>query len=253
MGAATAFLRAGHGDGGVPCRAGPATGKSALSRRTGRAIFTTSARSGCGGWREPFTLVSFDNHPDWDIRPPKWCCGSWMNRALDLPSVERIAVWGCGNFECWGWPRVWGNHRDVRSGRLAVHPWADERPAADRARPGSITRETWREMFTRIRRRVGREIGVRDRGHRRPARRGRRDQLGKRPLHRRRRGLGVGRTRPPVAHRGGRPVRGAFATGLRALDAALSPARRIIRNCPRSMPGKPGVSTRARSTRSGHG
>ncbi len=98
----------------------------------------------------PFTLVSFDNHPDWDIRPPKWCCGSWMNRALDLPGVERIAVWGCGNFECWGWHRVWGNHRDVRSGRLGVHPWADERPAADQARPGSITRETWRAAFTQF-------------------------------------------------------------------------------------------------------
>ena len=65
----------------------------------------------------PITLVSFDNHPDWDIRPPKWCCGSWINRALDLPGVERAAVWGCGNFECWGWHRLTGNRGDVRSGR----------------------------------------------------------------------------------------------------------------------------------------
>ena len=98
----------------------------------------------------PFTLVSFDNHPDWDIRPPKWCCGSWMNRALDLPGVERIAVWGCGNFECWGWHRIWGNHRDVRRGRLAVHPWADERPPADQAKPGSILRGTWRGEFEKF-------------------------------------------------------------------------------------------------------
>ena len=95
----------------------------------------------------PVTLVSFDNHPDWDIRPPKWCCGSWMNRALDLPQVEHISVWGCGNFECWGWHRVWGNHRDVRAGRLTVHPWADERSVADQAKPGSITQGNWREKF----------------------------------------------------------------------------------------------------------
>ncbi len=100
-----------------------------------------------GRVERPVTLVSFDNHPDWDIRPPRWCCGSWMNRALDLPRVEHISVWGCGNFECWGWHRVWGNHRDVRSGRLAVHPWADERPAADQAKPGSITRGSWRGKF----------------------------------------------------------------------------------------------------------
>ncbi len=95
----------------------------------------------------PVTLVSFDNHPDWDIRPPRWCCGSWMNRALDLPQVEHVAVWGCGNFECWGWRRVWGNHRDVRAGRLAVYPWADDRSAAAQARPGSITQGNWREKF----------------------------------------------------------------------------------------------------------
>ena len=97
--------------------------------------------------REPLTLVSFDNHPDWDIRPPRWCCGNWINRALDLPPVERVAVWGCGNFECWGYPRIWGNHRDVRSGRLAVYPWADGRPAADQAKTSSILQRTWREKF----------------------------------------------------------------------------------------------------------
>src|SRR6476469_6101914 len=26
----------------------------------------------------PTTVVSFDNHPDWDIRPPRWGCGSWV-------------------------------------------------------------------------------------------------------------------------------------------------------------------------------
>ncbi len=97
---------------------------------------------------EPLTLISFDNHPDWDIRPPRWCCGSWINRALGFPQVERVAIWGCGNFECWGWHRLWGNHRDVRSGRLAAHPWADERPAADQARADAITRANWRERFT---------------------------------------------------------------------------------------------------------
>ena len=95
----------------------------------------------------PVTLVSFDNHPDWDIRPPKWCCGSWMNRALDLPQVEHISVWGCGNFECWGWHRVWGNHGDVRRGRLAVHPWADERSAEERGRATSILAGNWRDRF----------------------------------------------------------------------------------------------------------
>ena len=106
---------------------------------------------------KPVTLVSFDNHPDWDIRPPKWCCGSWLNRALDLPQIEHISVWGCGNFECWGWHRIWGNHRDVRQGRLAVHPWADERTAEEQARPTSITRKNWREKFAAFTARLARK------------------------------------------------------------------------------------------------
>jgi hypothetical protein len=95
----------------------------------------------------PVVVVSFDNHPDWDIRPPKWACGGWVNRALELPQVERVSVWGCGNFECW-WPHnIFGNRRAERANKLEVHPWADDRPSKDRQRRGAILRENWRELF----------------------------------------------------------------------------------------------------------
>lgn len=94
------------------------------------------------------TLVSFDNHPDWDIRPPRWGCGSWVNRALESPQIERASIWGCGNFECW-WPmRLFGNNLAERRGRLEVHPWADGRSASDQQRRGAILRENWREKFS---------------------------------------------------------------------------------------------------------
>ena len=96
---------------------------------------------------EPVVLVSFDNHPDWDVRPPKWACGAWVNRALELSHVRRASVWGCGNFECW-WPQqIFGNRRAERSGILEVHPWADDRPLKDRQRKGAILRDDWRERF----------------------------------------------------------------------------------------------------------
>ena len=95
----------------------------------------------------PIVVVSFDNHPDWDVRPPKWGCGGWVNRALELPNVRRVSVWGCGNFECW-WPhQIFGNRRAERAGILDVHPWADERPAKDRKRRGAILRANWRDHF----------------------------------------------------------------------------------------------------------
>ena len=96
---------------------------------------------------QPITVISFDNHPDWDVRPPKWSCGGWTNRALDLSHVRKVSVWGCGNFECW-WPRqFFGNRRAERAGRLNVHPWVDHRPAADQQRRGAIRKDSWRERF----------------------------------------------------------------------------------------------------------
>jgi arginase family enzyme len=99
---------------------------------------------------DPFVLVSFDNHPDWDIRPPRWACGGWVNRALELPQVKKVSVWGCGNFECWGPRQLFGNRRAEREGRLEVHPWADDRSASEQNRPGAILRSNWREHFARF-------------------------------------------------------------------------------------------------------
>ncbi|HYR22078.1 MAG TPA: hypothetical protein VEP30_04015 [Chthoniobacterales bacterium] len=96
---------------------------------------------------QPVVLVSFDNHPDWDVRPPKWGCGGWINRALDLAHVQHIAIWGCGNFECW-WPHnIFANRSGEREGRLEVHPWADDRPMKDRQRRGAILQDNWRDHF----------------------------------------------------------------------------------------------------------
>jgi arginase family enzyme len=96
---------------------------------------------------EPFVLISFDNHPDWDVRPPRWGCGGWVNRALELPHLKKVSVWGCGNFECW-WPaQLFGNRRAEREGRLEVHPWVDGRSPLGQNRRGAILRVNWQERF----------------------------------------------------------------------------------------------------------
>jgi hypothetical protein len=92
----------------------------------------------------PVSLVSFDNHPDWDVRPPDWGCGGWINRALELPHVTRACVWGCGNFEL-NWPhRLFGNH----DARLQVFPWRERIGRSARKRWPALAYEDWRSRFS---------------------------------------------------------------------------------------------------------
>ncbi len=42
----------------------------------------------------PFTLVLFDNHPDWMRPPHRYHCGSWVFSAARLPQVSRIVIIG---------------------------------------------------------------------------------------------------------------------------------------------------------------
>ncbi len=96
---------------------------------------------------EPVHLISFDNHPDWDVRPPRWGCGGWINRALELPQVRQASVWGCGNFEVW-WPgQFFGNRRAETAGKIDLHIWVDQRPAKQQGRRGAMRAENWRAQF----------------------------------------------------------------------------------------------------------
>jgi len=98
--------------------------------------------------QEPFVLVSFDNHPDWDTRPPQWGCGTWINRALELPHLRRAAIWGCGNFEL-NWPGyLFISGKALREQRIEVWPWHERLKPSGQKRWRGITREGWKESFT---------------------------------------------------------------------------------------------------------
>ncbi|HEY0791878.1 MAG TPA: hypothetical protein VGD78_12515 [Chthoniobacterales bacterium] len=100
-------------------------------------------------FNRPFTLISFDNHPDWDTRPPFWCCGTWLNQALKLPCLKQVSVWGCANFELNPPHRWFGNQKAVRQGRLALMPWRERfGPSARQKFPG-FTAADWREQFAK--------------------------------------------------------------------------------------------------------
>jgi arginase family enzyme len=99
---------------------------------------------------QPFALISFDNHPDWDTRPPRWCCGTWMNRALESTLLRKVIIWGCANFELNPPHRWFANHRALRAGRLEVWPWIDRFGASARRRWEGINRENWQDRFSKF-------------------------------------------------------------------------------------------------------
>jgi len=98
-------------------------------------------------YSEPLTLVSFDNHPDWDLRPPRWACGGWINRALDLDHVRKAVVWGCGNFELNLPNRIFGNRAAVNSGRLEIFAWQERYGTGQSGVWNPISRSNWKERF----------------------------------------------------------------------------------------------------------
>jgi len=98
-------------------------------------------------FHQPLTLVSFDNHPDWDRRPPRWACGGWINRALEMENIRRAAVWGCGNFEL-NWPnRLFGNRAALRAGRLEIFAWRERYGPGGPDPWQAIGRSDWRAQF----------------------------------------------------------------------------------------------------------
>lgn len=95
---------------------------------------------------EPVTLISFDNHPDWDIRPPYWSCGGWAARAL-RGGAEKVIVWGCGNFELRFPSRLFADRKALKSGQMEIHPWAERQSDGVCRRFNCMGRKDWRARF----------------------------------------------------------------------------------------------------------
>jgi arginase family enzyme len=104
---------------------------------------------------EPFTVLHFDNHPDWVRLAPRWHCGSWVNRVLALPNVQRVVTAGPCSDDLVAPGRKGGNLAALDSGRLALFPWQHapsrvRRPMADG--PGHTWRDgqiLWRNLAER--------------------------------------------------------------------------------------------------------
>ena len=95
---------------------------------------------------EPVTVLHFDNHPDWVRLAPRWHCGSWVNRVLALPNVQRVVTVGPCSDDLDNPGRKGGNLPALDRGKLVLFPW-QHAPSRVRRRiadgPGHGWRDGW--------------------------------------------------------------------------------------------------------------
>ncbi|RFB75557.1 hypothetical protein [Methylovirgula sp. 4M-Z18] len=72
---------------------------------------------------EPLTILHFDNHPDWVRFPRTMNCGAWVNRALELPQVQKVVTIGPASDDLVRPQWKTANLRAIRDNRLEVHAW----------------------------------------------------------------------------------------------------------------------------------
>ncbi|OQB13928.1 MAG: hypothetical protein BWY16_00198 [Candidatus Omnitrophica bacterium ADurb.Bin205] len=72
---------------------------------------------------EPFILIVFDFHPDWDILPPFLGCGSWVTRSLKNKSIIKCFLIGPSSQDI-GSPYIQtANLKLLENNRLEIYPY----------------------------------------------------------------------------------------------------------------------------------
>ena len=71
----------------------------------------------------PFCLIVFDLHPDWDIFPPRFGCGSWVSAALKNSNLQKaVLLWQSSDDLSTGALQS-GNLSALKNGRLEIYPY----------------------------------------------------------------------------------------------------------------------------------
>jgi len=73
---------------------------------------------------QPFCLVVFDSHPDWDILPPRFGCGSWVSRAAENKNIPKILLLGTGSGDLSSAALETANLGALRNNRLEIYPYS---------------------------------------------------------------------------------------------------------------------------------
>lgn len=73
---------------------------------------------------EPISVIIFDYHPDWDILPPKFGCGSWVNRVLEKNNVMKVISLGVSSGDISSFWIQTANLDSLSSDRVEIYPYS---------------------------------------------------------------------------------------------------------------------------------
>ena len=75
-------------------------------------------------FQEPFTLIVFDFHPDWDVLPPRLGCGSWVSAVLKKAQVVKCLLIGVSSEDISSFSIQTGNLAALKNDRVEIYPYS---------------------------------------------------------------------------------------------------------------------------------
>ena len=75
---------------------------------------------------QPACLIIFDFHPDWDILPPHFACGSWVTGALKNNNIYKCILVGMGSCDLSSPGLQTANLTALNNNRLEIYPYRHE-------------------------------------------------------------------------------------------------------------------------------
>ncbi len=77
-----------------------------------------------GQFSQPLSVIVFDHHPDLDIFPPKFGCGSWVNRVLEKDNVLKVVLLGVSSGDISDFSIQAVNLNSFKNNRLEMYPYS---------------------------------------------------------------------------------------------------------------------------------
>lgn len=75
---------------------------------------------------QPISIIVFDNHPDWDIMPPRLGCGSWVSYVLQRPNIKNVLILAVTSQDISTGNIRTGNLASLKDNRVQLYPYNHE-------------------------------------------------------------------------------------------------------------------------------